>query len=167
MIATSTSDVLDNLDLDNLSNAWSLLKTRRIKIWFMLSFVVLLLHIFYFSYGFLLEIGTSLQDLEILTFSFILYSMCVSAKRHKIYRLVKIAMRYSFDLAEKTFSHTCNLMTYTVKICLKHLRCVKIFFFKRIVLFFQRLPASASLLRHDHSFVIRSVHNLERLRQPK
>ena len=136
MIATSTSDVLDNLDLDNLSNAWSLLKTRRIKIWFMLSFVVLLLHIFYFSYGFLLEIGTSLQDLEILTFSFILYSMCVSAKRHKIYRLVKIAMRYSFDLAEKTFSHTCNLMTYTVNICQKHLRCVKIFFFSSVSFYF-------------------------------
>ena len=130
MIATSTSDVLDNLDLDNLSNAWSLLKIRIIKIWFMLQFVVLetLLHIFYFSYAFLLEIATSLQDLEILTFSLILYSMCVSAKRHKIYRLVKIAMRYSFDLAEKTFSHTCNLMTYTVKICRKHLRCVNIFF---------------------------------------
>ena len=32
MIATCSSDVLDNLDLDKLANAWSLLKTRRIKI---------------------------------------------------------------------------------------------------------------------------------------
>ena len=31
MIVTCSSDVLDNLDLDKLANAWSLLKTRRIK----------------------------------------------------------------------------------------------------------------------------------------
>ena len=40
MIATCSSEILNNLDLDKLANAWSLLKTRRIKIWFMLSFVV-------------------------------------------------------------------------------------------------------------------------------
>ena len=32
MIATCSSDVLDNVDLEKLVNAWSLLKTRRIKI---------------------------------------------------------------------------------------------------------------------------------------
>ena len=40
MIATCFSEVLDNLDLDKLANAWPLLKTRRIKILFILSFVV-------------------------------------------------------------------------------------------------------------------------------
>ena len=39
MKATCSSEVLNNLDLDKLANAWSLLKTRRIKIWFMLPFV--------------------------------------------------------------------------------------------------------------------------------
>ena len=32
MIATCSSDVLDNVDFEKLVNAWSLLKTRRIKI---------------------------------------------------------------------------------------------------------------------------------------
>ena len=32
IIGTCSTDVLDNLDLEKLANAWSLLKTRRIKI---------------------------------------------------------------------------------------------------------------------------------------
>ena len=37
MIVTCSSDVLDNLDLDKLENAWSLLKTRRIKIFYYIN----------------------------------------------------------------------------------------------------------------------------------
>ena len=108
MIATRSSDVLDNLDLfwknwRILGHCWKQGESTYDLCCHLLLFLKTLLYMLNFSYAFYL---TMVHPYKTSIFSYFpLESMCVSVMTHKIYRLIKIAMRYSFDLSDESKRH--------------------------------------------------------------